>query len=75
MAATTYAYFKVAYHVFTNHRDEWTEDYDEAERLFHQFATDYGCARLYEERYPTQNHYEADQYDEDCLLAVGEYPA
>ncbi|MDN3263302.1 hypothetical protein QWJ26_26530 [Streptomyces sp. CSDS2] len=71
MAAIKFPYFKVVYHVFTDHCDEWTADYNEAERLFHQFAADKGCARLYEERYPTRNN----QYDEDCLLAVGDYPA
>ncbi len=59
----------ISYHVFTDMRDEWFDDYTEAVALFEQWAKEFGCARLYEETCIPD-----EQDTEDCLMSIGEYP-
>lgn len=62
----------INYHIFTNNLDEWTNDLDEANALFDEWAKEYGCCRLYaiEVKLPETD----EENDGDCIRSVGEYP-
>lgn len=59
------------YHVFTDNTDEWTPDILEANRLFDEFVSDTGCARLYQELHEI----DGECLEEDCLRSKGRYPS
>ena len=59
------------WHVFTNERDDWFDNFDEAKALFTKWGEEFGCARLYiEVRYESDG--ELDY--EDCIENIGEFP-
>lgn len=65
-------YHKVLYHVFpaTSGIDWFTENHDEAERVFYAYLQEYGDARLYEEAYESEESFEEGVPDkEDCLMS------
>jgi len=63
---------KTIYHIFTDNRDEYTDDYAEAEKIFKQFK-EYGCARLYEEIWNEEEDRD-EPIEENCLKSYGSYP-
>lgn len=63
------------YHVFATARDEWTEDIGEALSIAGEYLADGEVGiRIYVEDYESEEAKENDEYDEDCLLAIGPYP-
>ncbi len=63
------------YHVFADNRDTFTEDAEEAVRVYAHYAEEHGDSRLYEEIYRDREAMENDEMlTEDCLLATGEFP-
>jgi hypothetical protein len=60
----------MTYHIFTNSRDEWTENKTDALLLFMQWYRENGSVRLYEE----DRDIEGNLYNESCILSVGSYP-
>lgn len=66
--------YNTTFHVFTDKLDEWLDDYDTARGIFDEWAKEFGSARLYENVYWTEDEFNNGDGDEQCLLAVGEYP-
>ena len=64
---------KTIYHIFTNNRDEWLEDYEEAKKLFKEWSKEFGCARLYEESWNNPK-IDDEAKDETCLKSFGAWP-
>lgn len=63
------------YHIFTHGRDEWSEDIGEALSIFGEFLSEgYDGIRVYIEDYENEEAEENDEYEEDCLIAIGPYP-
>jgi len=63
---------RVIYHVFTDRRDYYTEEYRLARKVFNHWARAMGCVRLYEIVFANEENYETEA--EDCLMAQGPYP-
>jgi hypothetical protein len=66
----------ICYHVFTDGQDERCTHRDEADRIYDQMLAENGrCARLYVERFKSEEDYYNDVLaSEDCLRAYGDYP-
>lgn len=64
---------KIIYHIFTNNRDEWLSNYDRAVELFNDWSKEFGCARLYEEKWNNPKTNDQAQ-EEDCIKSYGYYP-
>lgn len=58
------------YHVFTDGKDYWSEDFNEARNQFKEWATEGKNVRLYEEILGPED----EIIDEDCIMAAGNYP-
>lgn len=73
---TTTDYYKIVYHVFTDGKDDWFDNYAEAEGLFEYWVEKYGNVRVYEEAFATKEAYETGQGEiiEECVLAAGDFP-
>ncbi len=63
---------QVIYHVFTDRRDYYTEQYRLARKLFDHWAKRMGCARLYKLVFAKEEGYETEV--EQCLMEHGRYP-
>jgi hypothetical protein len=61
---------QIIYHVFTNNTDEYVDTLEEAQKLYEDFITEYGTARVYEE----VREVEGDVLSENCILTYGEWP-
>ena len=61
------------YHIFTDNKDEFTEDYKIALALFDHFKTKFGTARLYVEHQTDDEDH--DFISEDCIKSFGGFPA
>lgn len=63
------------YHVFTDRKDLWTQDYRFARKLFNHWKKTRGAARLYKEVYENEEAMLNDEMlEEDCLLSYGPFP-
>jgi len=63
------------YHVFTDNKDIWTEDYRFARKLYNHWKKAIGCARLYKEAYENEEALIDDEVlEEELLLSYGYYP-
>jgi len=63
------------YHVFTDYKDLWTENYDFALAMYRLWRRRNSCARLYRETYENEEAMLNDEMlDEDCLFSHGAYP-
>jgi hypothetical protein len=64
------------YHVFTDGWDERVATRAEADLVYDaMLATNGRCARLYVERFESEDDYRKDRmHSEDCLRAFGDYP-
>jgi hypothetical protein len=63
------------YHVFTDERDLWTQEYRFARKLYTYWKKSRGTARLYKEVYADEEAMLNDEkIVEDCLLAYGPFP-
>ncbi len=62
---------KIIYHIFTDNRDVWREDYSQARTWFKHFKRAYGTARLYEEVLDD----EGETVEENYLRSFGPFPA
>ncbi len=58
------------YHIFTDNRDEYRENLEEAKQLFYKYIDEHGKARLYID-IENQN---GETLEEDCLEAYGDFP-
>lgn len=65
---------KIIYHIFTNNRDEWLDDYNEAHSLFKEWVKEYSCARLFEEKWENPE-VDAEEIEETCLESFGPFPS
>ena len=61
----------VIYHIFTDNRDVWEEDYAIARSWYKHFAKAYGSARL---NWDVSNE-DGETIEEECLLSYGPFPA
>ncbi len=64
---------RIIYHVFTNGRDTYEDDYKAARALFRRMKEQRGCARLYRQVWDPAVS-EDEPVEEDCLLASGGFP-
>jgi hypothetical protein len=65
----------VVYHVFTDNKDLWTQNYRFARKLFNYWKKAYDAARLYEEVYANEEGVlNGEMIEEDCLLSFGPFP-
>ncbi len=63
------------YHVFTDHKDFWTEEYRLARKLYTHWKKANGAARLYKEVYEDEEGIlNSEMIEEECLLAYGDFP-
>lgn len=69
--------YKTLYHVFATGFDDWHGSYKEAAAQFNRLKKEgHEGVRLYQEDYRTKEDYEdGNLCDENCLLAVGSFPA
>jgi len=66
---------RVIYHVFTDAKDLWTEDYRFARKLYEHWKKWYGTARLYQEVYENEEAMLSDEMlEEHCLFSYGPFP-
>ena len=65
----------IVYHVFTDNKDLWTQDYRFARKLFNYWKKCKGTARLYNEVYENEEAMLNDEMlEEDCLFSYGPFP-
>lgn len=64
---------KILYHIFTNNNDDWTNNLKEALAIFEEFKKEYGCARLYEEKWEN-TRVDDEPVEENCIKSYGEWP-
>lgn len=65
----------VIFHVFTDGKDLWTQDYRFARKLYNHWKKWHGAVRLYKEVYEDEEGMLNDEMiEEECLLAFGPYP-
>ncbi len=63
------------YHVFTDNKDLWTQDYKFARKLYNHWKKANGKARLYKEGYEDEEGMlNSEMIEEECLLAYGDFP-
>ena len=63
------------YHVFTDERDLWTQEYRFARKLYTYWKKSRGATRLYKEVYEDEEAMLNDEMiEENCLLASGPFP-
>ncbi len=63
------------YHVFTDRKDLWTQDYRFARKLYNYWKKSTGAARLYKEVYENEEAMLNDEMlEEECLLSYGPFP-
>ena len=63
------------YHVFTDRKDLWTQDYRFARKLYQHWKKSNGTARLYKEVYENEEAMlDGEMLEEDCLLSYGPFP-
>jgi hypothetical protein len=66
----------VVYHVFTDSRDLWTENYRFARKIYTHWKKTRDSARLYKEVYENEEGMLSDEMiEEDCLMSHGYYPS
>lgn len=66
---------RTVYHLFADHTDDWYDDYELARKEFEAMKADgYPNIRLYEEIWPAEDQGDDEPLDENCILAVGDYP-
>lgn len=71
---TTNTPYKIVYHIFTDRRDEWTENYKEAKAIYDRWVAEFDCARLYKDIYAIKEEFEYGDGEEDCILSYGAFP-
>ena len=64
---------KTIYHIFTNSQDEWLNDIKQARALFQEWVDEFGCARLYEEKWDNPE-FGDEPTEEHCIKSFGEWP-
>ncbi len=65
----------IVYHVFTDGKDLWTQDYRFARKFFTHWKKANGSARLYKEVYEDEEAMLNDEMlEEECLHSFGPYP-
>lgn len=64
---------KEIYHVFTNGRDEYVDDFKTAKAIYKRMKEEEGCARLYEQIWDLSID-EDEPIEESCLLSYGGFP-
>ena len=63
------------YHVFTDRKDLWTQDYYFASKLYKYWKKSRGTVRLYKEIYENEEAMLNDEMLEvECLFAFGPFP-
>lgn len=63
------------YHVFTDGKDVWTENYRFARKLYDHWRKWHGAARLYVERYEDEEALvNDDMLEQELLFGYGYYP-
>jgi hypothetical protein len=63
------------YHVFTDGKDLWTENYRFARKLYDHWRKWHGTARLYVERYENEEALVNDEMlEQELLFGYGYYP-
>ena len=63
------------YHVFTDEKDLWTQDYRFAKKLYNHWKKSKGTARLYKEVYENEEAMLSDEMlEEECLFTYGPFP-
>src|SRR5205807_8340650 len=63
------------FHVFTDEKDLWTQDYTFARKLYNHWKKIIGSARLYKKVYEDDEAMVNDEMlDEVCLMGYGYYP-
>lgn len=63
------------YHVFTDGKDVWTENYRFARKLYDHWRKLHGTARLYVERYENEEALVNDEMlEQELLFGYGYYP-
>ena len=65
----------IVYHVFTNGKDLWTQEYRFARKLYEFWKKSRGAVRLYKEVYENEEAIiSGEMLEEECLLASGPFP-
>jgi hypothetical protein len=64
---------RILYHVFTNGRDAYEDDYTAARALFRRMKDERGCARLYRQTWDLDLNPD-EPLEEECLLTSGGFP-
>lgn len=65
----------IVYHVFTDGKDLWTQDYRLARKLYNHWKKTRSSVRLYKEVYEDEEAMLSNEmFEEDYLMGYGDYP-
>lgn len=65
----------IVYHVFTDGKDLWTQDYRFARKLYDHWKKTRSSVRLYKEVYEDEEGMlNGEMLEEDRLMGYGDYP-